>query len=419
MLSALFLLPKIKDTFMKNFFKNLQKSHTTTTSNVLAMHPLSKPIFTPRCYEQLADEGYQRNVIVFRCVNLIARGLGSVPWLLYRKNHNTEEEVERHPLLRLLNCPSPYQAGSAFMESVVGHLLLSGNAYIEAVMNTQNQIQELYALRPDRMRIIAGTSGVEAYEYRVGNHKKRYDVDMLSGKSQILHIKLFHPLHDWYGLSPIEAAACSIDQHNAVSNHNLALLQNGGRPSGAFIIKPNNHSMPLSDQQRNQLREDISHLYEGGKNAGRIMIMEGDFAWQDMGLSPKDLDFISGKCVSAREICQAFGVPPMLAGIPGDATFANYKEARFHLWEDNILPLLDHLVAEMNLWLIPFFENGLRLGYDHDSIAALSPKREATWAKISAADFLTINEKRQAVGYSPIADGDRLEGKTYEQTTSN
>jgi HK97 family phage portal protein len=267
------------------------------------------------------------------------------------------------------------------------------------------------------MRIIAGSSGIEAYEYIVGTHKKLYGVDS-NGKSAILHIKQFHPLHDWYGLSPIEAAACSIDQHNAVSNHNLALLQNGGRPSGAFIIKPSNHSTPLSEQQRNQLREDIQNLYEGHKNAGRILMMEGDFSWQDMGLSPKDLDFIPGKSVSAREICQAFGVPPILAGIPGDATFANYREARFHLWEDTILPLLDHLVAEMNLWLTPFFGQNLRLGYDHDSIAALSPKREAAWEKVCTASFLTINEKRQAVGYSPIAGGDYLDRGNYE-TASN
>lgn len=402
---------------MKKFFRNLKTAWPKQTSghaNMLAMGSVGKPVFTPRYYEQLADEGYQRNVIVFRCVNLIARGLGSVPWLLYR--NGSDQELEQHPLLNVLNCPCPQQAGSAFMESVVSHLLLSGNAYVEAVLDNYG-VQELYALRPDRMRIIAGPSGIEAYEYSVGAHKKLYKVDA-NGKCPILHIKLFHPLHDWYGLSPIEAAACSIDQHNAVSNHNLALLQNGGRPSGAFIIKPSNHSAPLTEQQRNQLREDITHLYEGGKNAGRILMMEGDFSWQDMGLSPKDLDFISGKSVSAREICQAFGVPPILAGIPGDATFANYREARFHLWEDTILPLLDHLVAEMNLWLTPYFGEGLRLGYDHDSIAALSPKRETTWAKIATADFLTINEKRHAVGYSPIVGGDILDRSVYE-TASN
>ena len=98
----------------------------------------------------------------------------------------------------------------------------------------------------------------------------------------------------------------------------------------------------------------------------------------------------------------------MLAGVPGDATFANYREARFHLWEDTILPLLEFLVAEFNLWLTPYFGENLRLGYDADSIPALAPRREAAWSKIAQADFLTINEKRQAVGYGPLNGADRL-----------
>ena len=389
---------------MKTILKKLftKPSHN---NNVLALGHIGKPIFTSRRYDALADEGYEKNVIVYRCVNLIARGLASIPWLLYKGDH----EIEKHPLLDLLNCPSPRQAGSAFMECVVSHLLLSGSAYIEAVESDTEDIAEIHPLRPDRMSIIPGNNGlVNAYEYRVNGKNRIYAVDSQTGKSPILHIKLFHPLNDWYGLSPLEAAASSVDQHNAVSAHNLALLQNGGRPSGALIIKPNNHGITLSDGQREQLRSDIQQIYEGYKNAGRIMVMEGDFAWQDMGLSPKDLDFIAGKSVSSREICQAFGVPPILAGIPGDATFANYREARLHLWEDTILPLLDYLVAEFNLWLSPLFGNGLRLGYDHDNIPALASKREAAWEKITNANFLTINEKRQAVGYSPIANGDTL-----------
>jgi HK97 family phage portal protein len=387
-------------TILKRLFPKPQNNNS-----VMAMGNLGKPIFTPRRYDALADEGYEKNVIVYRCINLIARGLASIPWLLYKGDH----EVEQHSLLDLLNCPSPRQAGSAFMECVISHLLLSGNAYIEALSDDEGVISELHPLRPDRMSIVPGNNGLaNAYEYKVNGRNRIYAVNNVTGKSPILHIKLFHPLNDWYGLSPLEASASSIDQHNAVSAHNLALLQNGGRPSGALIVKPNSHGMNLSDSQREQLRADIHQIYEGYRNAGRIMVMEGDFAWQDMGLSPKDLDFIAGKSVSAREICQAFGVPPILAGIPGDATFANYREARLHLWEDTILPLLDYMVAEFNLWLTPLFGSDLKLGYDHDNIPALASKREAAWDKIAGAHFLTINEKRQAVGYSPIAGGDNL-----------
>lgn len=387
-------------------FSPIQEKASAVGSYV-ACNVMGRPVWTPRNYQLLADEGYQKNVIVYRCVSLISRGLGSVPWLLY----DHDEEVERHPLLDLLNCPSPRQAGSAFIESLVGHLLLAGNAYIEAVFNGAGQVVELYALRPDRMKVIPGSTGLPiAYEYEVNGHKRRLECDPVTGRSAVLHLKNFHPLNDWYGMSPIEAAARSIDQHNGVGEHNLALLQNGGRPSGALLFKPSN-SNPLSETQRESLREDIRRLYEGNTNAGRILVLEGDFDWKEMGLSPKDLDFIDGKLLSAREIAQAFGVPPMLVGVTGDATFANYKEARYHLWEDTIIPLLEFLVAELNLWLCPYFSEGLKLGYDTDEIPALAQRREAVWTKIQEADFLTINEKREAVGYSPIEGGDVVESQ--------
>jgi HK97 family phage portal protein len=391
-------------TILKKLWPLRTEKKSSSVAPYVAYNLLGKPVWTPRNYALLADEGYQKNVIVYRCVTLIARGAGSIPWLLYHK----DREVAEHPLLELLNCPSPRQAGSAFMEAVVGHLLLAGNAYIEAVFDHRNQARELYALRPDRMKVIPGVAGILAgFEYEVDGHKRRLECDPITGQSAVLHLKNFHPLNDWYGMSPLEAAARSIDQHNVVGEHNLALMQNGGRPSGALLFKPEN-AQPMSEKQRDFLREDIRRIYEGHHNAGRILVLEGDFDWKEMGLSPKDLDFIEGKKLSAREIAQAFGVPPMLVGVAGDATFANYKEARYHLWEDTILPLMEFLIAELNLWLCPYFGDGYRLFYDADAIPALAQRRESLWSKIQSSDFLTLNEKRQAVGYGPLPGGDAL-----------
>jgi HK97 family phage portal protein len=164
----------------------------------------------------------------------------------------------------------------------------------------------------------------------------------------------------------------------------------------------------LTAEQRDTLRADVSSLYEGEKNAGRMMVLEGDFQWQEMGLSPKDLDFIEGKNLSAREITQAFNVPPLLVGVPGDSTYANYQEARYHLWEDTILPILDYVTDEFNRWLVKAHGPNLKLTYDIDAIPALAARRENTWAKIAAADFLTLNEKRRAVGYGNLEGGDTL-----------
>lgn len=383
-------------TWMNRFFRRTQ-TKASATAPLFVTTGMHQPVWTPREFGTLAEEGYQKNIVVYRCVSLISRGIGSVPWHLYQG----DERLQIHPLLNLLKNPNPQQGLAKFMETLTAYLLLAGNVYIEAVM-PENEPLELFLLRPDRVRIIPGSYGLpEAYTYSLKGRTVHIPVDALNGKSRILHIRTFHPLNDWYGMSPIEVAAHAIDQHNAVAGHNLALLQNGGRPTGALQVNPQDQDI-LTEEQRTRLREELQKAHEGSRNAGRIMILEGDIQWKEMGLSPKDLDFIEGKNLSAREIAQVYGVPPMLVGVPGDATFSNYKEARYHLWEDTILPHLEMIKSELNHWLAPFFGEDLSLDYDTDSIPALAPKREALWAKLENASFLTMNEKRELVGYPPI-----------------
>lgn len=397
-------------TFTKSA-EHIWKKRNHRYGTFIAMNELRAPVWAPRSYEKLATEAYQQNIIVYRCVNLISRGVASVPWHLQHKG----QDLDQHPLLEILHRPNLMQAGASFFETFISHLLLSGNAFMEVIHGLKGSPIELHCLRPDRVRVVPGAQGFpQAYEYTVNGQRRVIPLEETSRQRSLLHMKLFHPLDDWYGMSPLEAAAKSIDQHNAVANHNLSLLQNGGRPTGAIIVK-----YGLSEDERGQLKDRLDHVYTGSPNAGKIMVIEGDMEWKEMGLSPKDMDFTEGKILSAREIAQAYGVPPMLVGIPGDSTFANFKEARYHLWEETILPLLDMLTDELNHWLVPLFGENLYLTHDLDSIPALALRRESTWRRFEDSSFLTINEKREGVGYSPIKNGHQLWGRRQINANEN
>jgi HK97 family phage portal protein len=219
----------------------------------------------------------------------------------------------------------------------------------------------------------------------------------------ILHVREFNPLDDWAGLSPVEAAAFAIDVHNSAGGYNKALLDNSASPSGALVFEGGEDSDgALSDDQFNRLKAQLDEKHAGPKNAGRPMLLEGGLKWQQMGMSPKDLEFVSGKREAAREIALAFGVPPMLLGIPGDNTYSNYQEARAAFYEETVLPLVDKVCDALSNWVQPTYE-GLRIGYDPDKVDALAPRREAVWKRVQDADFITTDEKREAVGYGPYA----------------
>jgi HK97 family phage portal protein len=361
---------------------------------LMAWGILGRAKWTPRRYDRLAEEGYARNVVAFRCIREIAQSAASVPLLLFQG----EAELIAHPVLDLLARPNPRQGKVAFLESMITQLLIAGNAYVEAVGD--GEPVELWTLRADRMQVVPGRHGLPAgYEYTVGGQSRRWAADPVDGQSPILHLGNYHPLEDWYGFSPLEAAARAIDQYNAAEQWNQALLQNGCRPSGALSIENRDGPLTLSPEQYERLKAELQEQYAGSVNAGRPILLEGGLKWTDMMLSPKDMDFLNAKYASARDIALAFGYPPMLLGIPGDNTYANQKEARLALWEQTILPLLTVVLDGLNHWLLPRFGDGLGLTHDEDAISALNPRREMLWARINAATFLSEEEKRQAVGY--------------------
>lgn len=364
----------------------------------------SQPVWMRRDYGRFAEEGYKRNVIAYRACNMIATAIAGVPWQVSSRGRTRMRLMEKHPLLTLLNRPNPMQGGAELVEALITQKLIAGNAYLHAVGPKGEAPMELYALRPDRVTILAGQGGIpKAYRYAVGQSQVDFPVDRVTGQSRILHLKQFHPFDDWYGMSSVEAAAYSIDQHNQCGAWNQALLQNGARPTGALMVKAGDGGTGhLSEPQYVRLKQQLDEQFSGATNAGRPLLLEGGLEWKEMSLSPRDMDFIQIKHSSARDIALAFGVPPQLLGIPGDNTYANMAEARLALWEQTILPTLQHLVDALNNWLTPMFSNTLSIGYDAEAIPAMAAKRDALWARVSNAPFLSDAEKRRILGLGDV-----------------
>jgi HK97 family phage portal protein len=387
---------------IRNFLAPEAKA--SRTGRLIALDSGGRARWTPRDYAALAREGYGKNAIVHRAVRLIAESTGACAFVLYEGS----AELTAHPLLDLIARPNPRQDGAGFLESIAAHLMLSGNAYIEAV-TLEGAVRELYALRPDRMKVVPGNDGwPQGYEYTVAGSTVRFDQSL--ALPPILQLTLFNPLDDYYGLAPLEAAAVAVDTHNAAAKWNKALLDNAARPSGALVYDGPDGSV-LSDAQFERLKKELSDNYQGASNAGRPLLLEGGLDWKAMSLSPKDMDFMEAKHAAAREIALAFGVPPMLLAIPGDNTYSNYQEANRVFWRQSVLPLANRIGCALTQWLSPAFGAGLRLAVDTDRIEALSADRAALWDRVTKAPFLTLNEKRVATGYGAIEGGDHFQAQ--------
>ena len=373
---------------------------SSATQSLIAMHLTQRPVWSARDLKTMIMEGFMKNPVAYRCVRMVAEASASVP---IRVEHKGQLSLD-HPLKQLIDNPNLEQSGEALREALYASLQTSGNAYIEAVTGDDGQRpKELWALRSDRVKVVPSRSGwPEAYEYSVNGAATRIGRDP-DAWLKIAHLKLWHPLDDWYGLSPLEAAGFAIDIHNASGQWNKALLDNAARPSGALIYGANG-SDRLSEDQFDRLKQQLTQTYAGGHNAGRPLLLEGGLDWKPMSHSPSEMDFIEGKYAAARDIALCFGVPSQLLGIPGDNSFANYKEANQAFWRHTIVPLVEKTTRHLSQWLEPKFD-GARLLTDLEAVPALSVEREALWSRIDQASFLSEAERRRFVNLNPNKEG--------------
>ncbi|WP_336987476.1 phage portal protein [Altererythrobacter aquiaggeris] len=343
----------------------------------------SRPARGPFDYSRAVREGFVANPVAQRAVRIVAEGVGSAPLETGDKN--------------LASLVSATSAGQSLVETLAAQLLLHGNGYVQIMKDGAGMPTELFALRPERITIVPGADGwPAAYAYKLADRTLNLPLDDEAGWPNVIHLKAFHPADDHYGASSLAAAEQAVAIHNSASEWNRALLENAARPSGALVHDAGDTGGLTADQFE-RLRNELAQAFSGQGNAGRPMLLEGGLTWQSLSMSPADMDFATLKAAAARDIALAFGVPPMLLGLPGDNTYANYREANRALWRLTLLPLATKILSGLQEGLAPWFPGG-RLAIDLDKIPALSEDRERLWSQVSGADFLSDAEKRAMLG---------------------
>src|SRR5437868_10637083 len=295
------------------------------------------------------------------------------------------------------------------LETITANLLLHGNAYAQLIADDRDRPRELCLLRPERVSVVSDERGWPvAYLYRTGGQATRFNrLDPLE-RQQLAHVKALHPRDDHYGMGCIEAACPAASVHNRAAKWNKALLDNAARPSGALSYEPADGSV-LSPEQFKRLKDELASEFSGSINAGRPLLLEGGLKWQALSLTPADMDFVALKEGAARDIALAFGVPPVLVGLPGDATYANAREAGRALYRQTILPMATRILAAVGSMLSDWF-GPVRLAVDTDQLSELADDRAKLWEVVGGASFLSDEEKREMLGFTPSTSSGQANG---------
>jgi len=342
--------------------------------------------------------GYENNPFIFSAVNIRSNSVASVPFLVFDKSDNEITKPD-HDLIKLLNNPNPEMSGKEFVREIQEYLGINGNAMIYMVRTTFHGIVEMWPISPDKAIPVRTNNlfePVSSWTINLG------DRTIVANPEDVIHIKLNKSSDGFYGVSPMFVAKRAADMQNAASKWNTSALNNGARPS--ITLKVHN---TLSKRQRKELKEEIRGGYQGPENTGNAMVIGDDMDVIPTGFTAVEMDFANGMVMNSREIAVAYGVPSELIGDVANKTYANAAEAGRQFAVNCVKPLLEQFWETLNKVLTPLYKDVGKITFDIAQVQDLSGDQTPLYNAITAADFLTTNEKRQVFGFDDVGpDGD-------------
>ena len=260
---------------------------------------------------------------VYSCVRILSEAVAGLPLGLYRYNDSGgKEKAPQHPLYSLLHDePNPEMTSFAFRETLMGHLLLWGNAYAQIIRNARGEVLALYPLMPNKMTVDRDGYGRLYYLYQ-----RTMDDAPTLGSGQQVYLRPEDVLHipglgfdGLVGYSPIAMAKNAVGLAIATEEYGAKFFANGAAPGGVL-----EHPGVVKDPAR--VRESWNSVYQGSSNAHRVAVLEEGMKYTPIGISPEQAQFLETRKFQINEIARIFRVPPHMVGDLEKSSFSNIEQ---------------------------------------------------------------------------------------------
>jgi len=291
--------------------------------------------------ETVISEGYERDVWVFRCVELVAGHAARLPFGAARNlGSDNEERLQAHPLFKVMNRrANPMEKGYAFRKRLSQQLLLSKRGvFVEVQKSRGGAIVRLDLLDPSRVRPIEDPHGdyISHFEFTRRDGQVR-EID----PSRIRWIREPHPTDPFSGVTPLEAAGMSVELDFLSRLYNNSFIRNDSRPGGILGI---DHDY-LSDQEMERIERKMR---PGAQNAGEMTVLAtgpGGMRYIDTTTKPRDMAYEHASANSKNEILSAFGIGESLLGNAAGRTYDNAESELYSFWTTVMPPHLSLIAS--------------------------------------------------------------------------
>ena len=399
---------------------------------LIVTHGLNHAIFSNINFESLLKNGYQGNADVFSIIDWISTVSSSVPWTLsevkndkaLRKfqsytNYDAKamymevkalEQIDSHELLDVWNNPNPLQTGMEFRYNWSGFKLATGNALINGIKpeigRNKDKFKQIHMLPTQHVRIVPNGMMMPIKEYILDLHGQELTIP----GENVSHSKYFNPDfrmgQSLFGQSPLQAAFRNLDTSNEADAARLNSFQNNGA-IGIISSSAKDETMKMSTTELDDLSKTYRSKFGGSEKINKVLFTTAPVSWTNMGLSPVDMAIMESKVHDLRTLCSVYRVQSQIFNDPENKIASNLAEAEKAAMRNAVMPLLNSLRDEVNLWLVPAYQKPgqrLFLSPDWKAVAILQEDIQKLVNWLLRAYWVTPNEKRLIQGMEPISD---------------
>ncbi|MHB1654652.1 MAG: phage portal protein [Desulfitobacteriaceae bacterium] len=313
---------------------------------------------------------------VYACVRILAETIASLPLHTYRYTESGKEKTTSHPIYYLLgDAPNPEMTSFVFRETLMGHLLLWGNAYAQVIRDGRGNVIALYPLLPDKMMVDRNEKGEIYYIY--------------NKEGRIYPLRSYEVLHipglgfdGLIGYSPIAMAKNAIGMAIATEEYGAKFFANGANPGGVL-----EHPGVVKDPAR--VRDSWNAVYQGSTNAHRVAVLEEGMKFQSIGIPPEQAQFLETRKFQINEIARIFRIPPHMIGDLDKSSFSNIEQQSLEFvmytldpwvvrWEQSLKRILFNEAEKMD-YFIKFNVDGLLRGDYQSRMNGYAVGRQNGW----------------------------------------
>ncbi|HEL2224985.1 TPA: phage portal protein [Streptococcus suis] len=259
---------------------------------------------------------------VYACVRILAEAVASLPIHVYERTSTGKEKKVEHPLYFLLHDePNPEMSSFVFRETLMIHLLIWGNAYVQIIRDRSGQVISLYPLLPDKMSVHRDESGKLYYKYKRQSEENpnfKEKGDAILRAEDVLHVPGLG-FDGLIGYSPIALAKNAIGMTLATENYGASFFKNGANPGGVL-----EHPGILKDPKR--VRDSWNAVYNGVTNAHKVAVLEEGMKYTQVGIPPEEAQFLQTRKFQINEIARLYRIPPHMVGDLEKSSFSNIEQ---------------------------------------------------------------------------------------------